>query len=139
MAARHRPRASLAVLCLLLLVPVGGVLVATSGAVSGPASIPFKAGDDLGTQLVRVAVVFVVLAAVFVAGVIAWRRLGGKAPFAPRHRRLAVVETLRLSPRTTLFLVELDGEPLLLGQQGQTLTVLANRAAAGAQAKGGSP
>ena len=39
-------------------------------------------------------------------------------------RRMRLVETLRLGPKATVFLVEVDGSTLLIGQHGETLALL---------------
>ena len=37
---------------------------------------------------------------------------------------MRLIETLRLGPKASLFLVELDGKTLLIGQHGESLAVL---------------
>lgn len=67
----------------------------------------------------------VLAAAAVGAGALWWmrRRLPG-AVAGPQGRRMRVVETLRISPRSTLLLVEVDGRTLLIGEQPGAITVL---------------
>lgn len=51
------------------------------------------------------------------------RRLPGILP-AGRERRIKLVETLRVSPRSTVIVVEVDGQMLVLGEHGGTLVLL---------------
>ena len=98
---------------------------AARGAAEGAASgIPFRResvpGFDAGRWAAGVGL------ALAVAGGMLWwlrRRLPGAAA-GPHARRLKVVESLRVSPRTTLLLVELDGRTLLLGEQPGALVLL---------------
>jgi flagellar biogenesis protein FliO len=88
-------------------------------------SIAFKAEPSLTDQLVRTGASFGFIALALLGTAYAYRRvqrqrLGGSG------RRLKVVETLALSPKTRLFLVELDHQTILLGQHGSELSVLSN-------------
>lgn len=92
-----------------------------------PAPIAFKAEPSMTEQLVRTGAVLAVLVAGLLSSAYGYRyfkqqRLAGSG------RRLKVVETLPLAPKTRLFLIELDHHVILLGQQGATLSVLADHA-----------
>lgn len=95
------------------------------------AEIPFRRDGLPGFDAGRWA--FGVGLALAVAGGVLWwlrRRLPGAAA-GPRTRRIQVLETLRVSPRSTLLLVECDGRTLLIGEQAGTLVLLS--------AAGGAP
>ena len=49
------------------------------------------------------------------------------APSMATGKRLQLIEVLRLTPKTTLFLVQFDGATLLLGQQGESINVIEAR------------
>lgn len=57
------------------------------------------------------------------------RRIAGVLPVA-RTRRLKLVESLRVSPRTTVLLVEVDGRTLVLGEHAGALVLLSPAAGA---------
>jgi hypothetical protein len=84
-------------------------------------SIPYKQGNDIGASLGRVGVGLVIALGVGVAALAAYKRMV-LTPAAGRRMRL--VETLRLGPKIAIFLVEVDGRTLLIGQHGETLAVL---------------
>jgi len=63
-------------------------------------------------------------------GIVGYRHLTGARPSFP-GRRLRVVETLRLAPRTALFVVEFDRRTLLIGQHGDRLSLLVGSAEVG--------
>jgi len=88
-------------------------------ASSAPArTIAFKSDDDLTAPLARVVVGLVLALGVGAAALAGYKR------FTATHggtRRMRLIETLRLGPKATLFLVELDGRTLLIGQQGESL------------------
>ena len=69
----------------------------------------------------RVGIGLVLALGVGAAALAGYRRL-----HAPRMsgRRMRLLETLRLGPKSTLFLVDLDGRTLLIGQDGDALAVL---------------
>lgn len=89
-----------------------------------PAEIPYRResvpGFDAGRWAAGVG------AALAVGGGALWwlrRRVpGGLA--SPRERRIKVLETLRVSQRTTLLLIEVDGRTLLVGEQAGALVLL---------------
>jgi flagellar biogenesis protein FliO len=84
--------------------------------------MPYKQGDDIGASLGRVGIGLTIALGVGVAALAAYKRL----VLAPQAggRRMRLVETLRLGPKATVFLVEVDGSTLLIGQQGETLALL---------------
>jgi len=90
-------------------------------------SIGFKAEPSLTEQLLRTGATFGLLALGLVGAAYAYRYLQGQRLARP-GRRLKVVETLALAPKTRLFLVELDDHTILLGQHGVTLSVLSDHA-----------
>lgn len=103
---------------------------------SGPAAadparpIPYKREEDLAGQLVRVGVGLAVALGVAFAALYGYKRYLGRH-LAPTGRRMRVVESLRLTPKTTLFLVEVDGKTLLISQVGETLVALKGDVPAG--------
>jgi hypothetical protein len=85
--------------------------------------IAFRKDDGLGAMALDVGLGLAV--AIAVAGVVLFllrRHLMGARNAS--GRRLRLLETLRLTPKSALFLVEFDGRSVLLGQQGDSLTVL---------------
>jgi flagellar biogenesis protein FliO len=89
--------------------------------------IGFKAEPSMTEQLLRTGGVFVLLAAGLISSAYGYRYLQQQR-LAGSGRRLKVVETLSLAPKTRLFLVELDQHVILLGQHGTSLSVLADHA-----------
>jgi flagellar biogenesis protein FliO len=91
-------------------------------------TIPYKKEEGAGALALNVGLGFLVaiglgLGALYLLRNQLQRRQGGS------QRRLRVVETLRLAPRTTLFLVEFDGRGLLLGQHGENIALIKETAA----------
>ena len=85
--------------------------------------IAFRKDDGLGAMALDVGLGLAV--AIAVAGVVLFllrRHLRGARNAS--GRRLRLLETLRLTPKSALFLVEFDGRSVLLGQHGDSLTVL---------------
>jgi hypothetical protein len=148
---RRAGRAALAPAWLALLLAAGPAAVAaqTTGAGAGapaaaattpPAStvpepsvqpspersrpaIPYRKDDDAGDLVVKVALGLGLSLVAAFAILLALRRY--VAPLQRgAGRRLRLVETLRLTPKATLYLVEVDQRTLLVGQQGETLVVL---------------
>ena len=60
---------------------------------------------------------------VFVGAMYGMRRLQMQRAVGT-SRRMKVVEVLRLSPKSTVFLVEVDDRNVLIGQTGSALTLL---------------
>ena len=84
-------------------------------------TIAFKQEEDLATQLARVGAGLAIALLVGAVALVGYKRLiwtqGG-------GRRMRLIETLRLGPKASLFLVEVDGKTLLIGQYGESLAVL---------------
>jgi len=102
----------------------------TTPPVSGAreeAKIPYKAAeaDGIGT-VVRVIGVFLFVALLALASVYALKRFFPSfyVHSAGGTQHIRVIETRRLTTRTTLFLVELDGERILLAQSGDRIVNL---------------
>lgn len=100
----------------------------TSASTREEARIPFKASTDSdGTGVImRVLGGFIVVALLALAVVYALKRY---FPSFYVHsvgdaKRIHVLETRRLTPRTTLFVVEVDGTRLLLAQSGDRIVNL---------------
>jgi flagellar biogenesis protein FliO len=91
-------------------------------AAASRAAIPYKRDEDIGASLVRVGVGLAIALGVGVAALAGYKRL--VLPQAVGGRRMRLVETLRLGPKAAVFLVEVDGRALLIGQQGETLALL---------------
>lgn len=122
-----RLAAALAFACL-------GAPVAQGASVSVPDSpeqrIPFKKSDDaIGGVLGRVVGSLVIVALVGVGVVYLLKRYLPSLyhPTFAGASRIKVVEIRRLTPKTTLFLIEIDGAHLLLGQHGDRIATLYER------------
>ena len=89
-----------------------------------PTSIPYRKDDDTGALALNVGFGLVVAIGVGIGALLLLRRYLGVVQRAP-GRRLKVVETIRLGPKSALYLVEVDQRTLLIGQQGDALAVLA--------------
>jgi flagellar biogenesis protein FliO len=99
--------------------------------------IPFKKDDGGGALALNTGLGFVVAVGLGIGALYLLRnQLLRRQVRSPR--RMRVLETLRLAPKATLFLVEVDGRSLLLGQQGETLVVLGDASAPSPQADGGT-
>lgn len=95
-------------------------------------AIPFKKEEaSAGEMAGRSVAILVVLLGVACAGVVIARRhfpqlnVGTAfARVAGAKRRLKLVETMRLGPRASIYLVQLDGRELLLAQSGDAITYI---------------
>jgi hypothetical protein len=95
------------------------------GAGATGAPIPFRKDDRGATSGLSTTIgVLVLLALMGWGGLYALRRLK-LAPQAlmGKARRVRLVETLRIDPRLTLYVVAADDKTLLLGRCGDTLVV----------------
>lgn len=108
--------------------------LAQGASVSVPDSteqrIPFKKSDDtIGGMLGRVVGSLVVVAILGVGVVYLLKRYLPSLyhPTFAGASRINVLEIRRLTPKTTLFLIEVDGAHLLLGQHGDRITTLYER------------
>lgn len=86
--------------------------------------IPYRRDESVGAMALDVVGVLGISLAVGVGALVVLRRWLARSQGSP-GRRLRVVETVRLTPKSALFLVELDRSTLLIGQQGDSLVVLA--------------
>lgn len=90
--------------------------------------IPYKHDEQVTSSLVmRVALSFILVISMAAGAIYLlkryvpdWRVIG-----ADKARRIAVIEVKRLSPKTSLFLVDVDGKTLLLAQSNDQLSTLA--------------
>lgn len=122
---------------LVVAILVGAVLCAQPCAAAGQAAprpaesqatqpartIPYRKDDDIGALALNVGLGLLVALGVGVGVLYALRRYLAGVQKAP-GRRLRVLETVRLGPKSALVLVEVDGSTLLIGQQGESLAVL---------------
>lgn len=106
---------------LALAQPLGG----TGEATALEPAIPFKTQSalDSGTLLRIGAVLLLCLGLALVAALLLRRYTGVGATAG--SGRLRLLESRRLSPRLTLFLVEVDGNTHLLAQCGDSVVLLA--------------
>lgn len=112
--------------------------------------IPFKKQEaDTGADASRSFAVMAVLLGVAGVGLYLAKRyfphFPGNLPLSIKpnaQRRLKLLETLRLTPKATLFLVQFDDRTLLLAQSGDSLTLVeapgSNLRGASANPKSGS-
>lgn len=116
-------------LSLLLVLALSGAVQAAQPYVDAgskaPSSLPYKkeravSSSDVG----RVVVVFVFVVAVAVGVAYLLKRYFVAAPGDAGGKRIRIAEVRRLGPKTALYLVEVDGRSLLLGQQGDRLILL---------------
>lgn len=134
-----RSACAVAALCVALGIAPGSAPVMAQEE-SAPATQPHAAGkiayrqdSGFGDELLRSGLVLGVLAAVFVGATYLVRRLQLQR-VAGTSRRMKVLETLRLTPKSTVFLVEVDGRKVLIGQSGSGLTMLGEPTQAGREA-----
>lgn len=113
---------------LAVLALTGGVQAAQPAAGAGSKeapSIPYKKENVVSSSDVgRVVAVFVFVVAVAVGAAYLLKRYYVAAPGDAVGKRIRIAEVRRLGPKVALILVEVDGRSLLLGQQGDRLTVL---------------
>jgi flagellar biogenesis protein FliO len=102
-------------------------------------AIPYKKTDagSAGTAGKSFSILALLLA-LACAGLFAFRRYFPQLPMslkmplkAGAPRRLTLVESMRLGPKASLYLVQMDGRTLLLGQSGDRITVVVNDSADG--------
>jgi flagellar biogenesis protein FliO len=108
-------------------------LAANSGAATQPttheeARIPFKTSAETDGAGIAMRVIggFIVVALLALAAVYTLKRFFPSfyVHTAGGAKRIQVLEIRRLTPRTTLFVVELDGTRLLLAQSGDRIVNL---------------
>lgn len=106
-------------------------------------AIPFKKEETgTGEAAGQTFAILVALLGLACAGLVAAKRYFPQLPFDLKlplktgaNRRLQLIETMRLSPRTSLYLVQLDDRLLLLAQNGDTVTTIVNDHSAGSSAR----
>ena len=91
-------------------------------------SIPYKRTGETGTDVsvVRVVLGLGLVMAIGIGAIFAIRRyLPGSygASAVPGSRHIDLVEVRRLTPRLTLFLLNVDGEKIVLAQTSETLAM----------------
>jgi flagellar biogenesis protein FliO len=121
-----KPGLSRRFLLVLPLTALGGTAVRAQDAPAPRAAgIPFRQDPPSALESPRgwLGILAVLLA---LGGGVWWlrRRLPGPTSAGTRVRRMKLQETLRLSPRSTLHLVEVDGRTVLLAEHAQGLTAL---------------
>jgi flagellar biogenesis protein FliO len=94
---------------------------------TSPPSIGFKVEPSLTEQLLRTGASLGLIGLSVVGAAYVYRNLQ-RQRVGVSARRLKVVETLALAPKTRLFLIELDNRAILLGQHGAKLSVLSDGA-----------
>ena len=117
---------TLAALAALVWIALAAPVIAAQTPTSERTEIPFKNEPAVsGAQIARVMVAFVLVAGLAIALAAAFKRWGwGLTPKTAAGSRIQVLEIRRLTPKIALFLVSVDGRTLLLGQQGDNVTVL---------------
>jgi flagellar biogenesis protein FliO len=129
----------LLILAMLMPLAFGSIARADSTAPSAQAAVPANAipykKTDAGTGATagKSFSILAVLVGLACAGLFVLRRyfpqlpMGLKMPLkAGAPRKLTLVESMRLGPKASLYLVQLEGRTLLLGQSGDSITVVAN-------------
>jgi flagellar biogenesis protein FliO len=91
----------------------------------GP-EIPFKPAEDLFGMIGPALAVLAVILAVAVTALLGAKRFGFEVGKRGAAKRLRVLERLALSRRASLLVVEWEGRPLLLGQSGDRLSLIAS-------------
>ena len=91
--------------------------------------IPFKKDSVVsGNTLARASMVLLFGVILAIAAAYGVRRfVYGNSPVPNTSRRIRILETKRLSAKTLLFLIEVDGNEFLLSQVGDSLVVLDKR------------
>jgi len=89
--------------------------------------IPFKKENDISSsQITRLVGIFIVVVLLAAGTVYLLKRYitGVEIGKTGSRRRIRLLESKRLTPRTILFLVEIDGKTLLLSQHGEKLLLV---------------
>lgn len=95
------------------------------------ASIPFKSEPkSVSRQVGESVFALIIVGGIAVGGLYAMRRyLPNMVPKSRVGKRLQLLETIRLTPKTTVFLIQFDNATLLLGQHGDSLNLLVSHPA----------
>jgi len=105
---------------------LGTILMTAAFSADAQAPIPFKSVAAEGEgDIARTALAF--MAALFAMGISLYllrKRIRPDGKGAPDIRQLRLLETRRLTPRTTLFVVEFSGARYLIAESGQSLCCL---------------
>ena len=125
--------AALGAFCAFAAVPVPAQVTATPAAKT---AIPFKQDKESGAGLAdRAAGVLALAALAAYGGSFALKRSGLAGRALPgKTRRVRLAETVRLSRRSVLHVVEYRGEELLLAESEHGLRLIASRAEGGGDA-----
>jgi flagellar biogenesis protein FliO len=115
--------AATAVFLAATIVPTGVALGQETPKSAAGQSIPYKQEASFADQLVKAGFALAAVIVIGALGIGIYRYFMGVRSGSP-VRRLKVVETLRLAPRTSLFLVEFDRRTLLIGQHGDRLSLI---------------
>ena len=107
-------------------------LAAQPASPSAPATtraIPFKhEPQSMGGQATQTILTLLLLIGLAAGGLYAAKKyLPRLNPKADSGKRLALIEVLHLTPKTTIFVVRFDGTTLLLGQHGESISVLSTQ------------
>ncbi|HLQ26890.1 MAG TPA: hypothetical protein VK138_13555 [Acidiferrobacterales bacterium] len=89
--------------------------------------IPFKKGSDISSsQITRLVGIFIVVVLLAAGTVYLLKRYitGIEMGKNGIRRRIRLLESKRLTPRTILFLVEIDGKTYMLSQHGEKLLLV---------------
>lgn len=116
---------------LILLMPVLGYTNARADTDTKKTVIPFKKEQSNdGRFAIKVVGSLILVSLLGVATIYALKRYMpiGFQIDKDKTRRLRLVESLRVSPKTTLILVEFDGEPVLLAQSTDRIAKMASLA-----------
>ena len=129
----RRAAAALGAVCAVAAVPAAAQVAAAPPAKT---AIPFKQDNESGAGLAaRAAGVLALGALAAYGGAVALKRssLAGRA-LPGKNRRVRLAETVRLSRRSVLHVVEYRGEELLLAESEHGLQLIASRAEGGGDA-----
>jgi flagellar biogenesis protein FliO len=113
--------------CALVVAPLAVAATTPRTDASAEPRIPYKQSDESAAGLVlRVAggLTLVLLLGVGAAFVLKRYMPTLQRPLSSGPARINVLEIRRLTPKISLFLVELDGVTLLLGQNGEQVSTL---------------
>jgi flagellar biogenesis protein FliO len=132
-------------LALTVPVPVPAAAAEHSGeAAAQGRSIPYRPealeGDMHPAQVAAITLLMLGLA---VAAIYALRKYGPLAQFAKLRgvssSRLTVVESLRLSPKLTLYVIEYNGDSVILAHSGDRVATVAHYPGGAAPGTTGAP
>ena len=130
------PRILLAVACLWCLF-INLADAADSGQPAVPGAIPYREEKPIQESASRAlagsAILLVLAAAAFV---VIKRRMPRSPGAGPQGRSIAVVGSARLGASGRLWVIEFEGERLLVAQSGQQVTLLTSHPAGTHGAKG---